>query len=50
MAAQVACEQGLTGGRRLSVESIRTALKRLGINWKRAKAWIVSPDGASARK
>ena len=50
LAAQVAHEQGLTGQRQLSIESIRTALKRLGINWKRAKAWIASPDGAYARK
>ena len=50
LVAQVAAEQGLTGDRRLSIESIRTALKRLGINWKRARAWINSPDGAYARK
>lgn len=50
LVAQVAREQGLTGERQLSIESIRTALKRLDMNWKRAKAWITSPDPAYARK
>jgi len=47
LVAQVAHEQGLTGDKALSIESIRTALKRLDMNWKRAKAWIASPVGAS---
>jgi len=50
LAAQVAKQHGLTGDKQLSIESIRTALKRLDMNWKRAKAWINSPDGAYARK
>src|SRR5262249_16012845 len=36
--------------RPLSGEAIRSALKRLGIRWKRAKHWISSPDPAYARK
>jgi transposase len=31
-------------------ETIRQALKRLGIGWRRAKRWITSPDPAYARK
>jgi transposase len=49
MAAQVCFEQGLTQ-RRLSRESVRRAIRRLGIGWKRAKHWIASPDPAYARK
>jgi len=47
--ADVAFEQGLTP-RRLSHESVRQAIKRLGSGWKRAKRWITSPDPAYARK
>ena len=49
LAAQVCFEKGWTA-RRLSGEAIRLALKRLGIGWKRAKHWLVSPDPAYARK
>jgi transposase len=49
LAAEAAWEQGLTS-RRLSHETIRQAVKRLGIGWKRAKQWITSPDPADARK
>ena len=37
-------DQPITG------ETIRQALLRLGIAWKRAKRWITSPDPAYARK
>lgn len=50
LVAQVAQEQGLTGDKVLNIESVRVALGRLGMNWKRAKAWINSPDRAYARK
>ena|SRR5579872_634092 len=30
--------------RPVSIETMRQALGRLGINWKRAKRWITSPD------
>jgi transposase len=43
LVAQVSFEQGLAS-RVLTIEGIRKILKRLGINWKRAKHWINSPD------
>jgi transposase len=49
LAAEVSFEQGLTPAR-VSDETIRLTLKRLGIGWKRAKRWITSPDPAYARK
>lgn len=49
LAAQVCFEKGWTA-RRLSGESIRLVLKRLGVGWKRAKHWLVSPDPEYARK
>ena len=48
-AAEVCHEQGLTD-RLVSAATIRQALKRLGIGWKRAKTWITGPDPAYARK
>ena len=47
--AQVAHEQGLSPTV-LSGETIRQALLRLGVGWKRAKCWLTSPDPAYARK
>jgi len=49
LAAEVSFEQGLTP-ERVSGETIRATLERLGIRWKRAKEWITSPDPAYARK
>ena len=49
LAAQVSFEQRLTP-ERVSGETIRATLKRLGVGWKRAKRWLVSPDPAYARK
>ena len=49
LAAEVSFAQGLTP-QRVSREAIRTALRRLGVNWQRAKRWITSPDPAYARK
>ena len=49
LAAEVSFEQGLTS-ERVSDETIRLTLKRLGIGWKRAKRWITSPDPEYARK
>ena len=34
----------------LSAETIRQALLRLGVGWRRAKHWLASPDPAYARK
>lgn len=47
--ADVSFEQGLTS-RRVTGETIRLTLKRLGVSWKRAKRWISSPDAEYARK
>lgn len=47
--AQVAHEQGLSATV-LSQETIRRALRRLEVGWKRAKRWLTSPDPAYARK
>jgi transposase len=49
LAAEVSFAQGLTR-ERVSGETIRATLERLGIRWKRAKEWITSPDPAYARK
>lgn len=48
-AAQVSFEEDLTE-RRVSAETIRATLARLGVRWKRAKRWIESPDPEYARK
>ena len=49
LAAQVCYDKGWTP-RVLSGETIRLVLKRLGVGWKRAKHWLVSPDPEYARK
>jgi hypothetical protein len=49
LAAAVSFAQGLTP-RRVSDETIRLALRRMRVSWKRAKHWITSPDPAYARK
>jgi transposase len=49
LAAEIASTEGLTH-RPVSGESIRRALARLGVRWKRAKHWITSPDPAYVRK
>jgi transposase len=49
LAADTAFAAGLTA-RRVSDETIRATLERLGIRWRRAKDWITSPDPAYAQK
>jgi hypothetical protein len=49
LAAQVAHERGLTTWR-VSGETIRATLGRMGVRWKRAKHWITSPDPEYVRK
>ncbi len=49
LAAEVAFAEGLTDWL-VSDETIRLALKRLDVNWRRAKHWITSPDPEYARK
>ena len=49
LAADVSFERGLTP-ERVTGETIRATLARLGVKWQRAKDWITSPDPAYARK
>ena len=48
-AAQISFEQGLMR-KRVSGETIRATLKRLGMRWEHAKRWIESPDPEYERK
>ncbi len=48
-AAEVSVSEGIIPTR-VSGETIRQTLLRLGIGWERAKHWITSPDPAYARK
>ncbi len=48
-AAEVAYAAGITPIR-VSGETIRATLARLGLRWRRAKTWITSPDPAYAQK
>jgi len=49
LAAEVSFAEGITP-RLVSGDSVRLALKRLKVSWKRAKHWITSPDPAYERK
>src|SRR5215210_3706488 len=49
LAAEVCAEHGIAA-ERVSLETIRDALKRLGVGWRRAKTWITSPDPQYALK
>ena len=49
LVAEGSFTEGITR-ERVSDETVRMALKRLGLRWKRAKQWITSPDPAYARK
>src|SRR5918995_2573175 len=49
MAAQASFEEDLTQ-RRVSGETIRATLARMGVRWQRAKRWITSPDPEYERK
>jgi transposase len=49
MAAEVSFEEGITE-RRVTGETIRATLSRLGVRWERAKRWIESPDPQYERK
>jgi hypothetical protein len=49
MAAEVSFEEGITE-RRVSGQTIRTTLARLGVRWERAKRWMESPDPQYERK
>jgi transposase len=49
LAAETAFAEGLTATR-VSDETVRATLARLGVRWRRAKHWITSPDSAYAQK
>jgi transposase len=49
LAAEVSSEQGLTATR-VTDETIRATLVRMGVRWRRAKHWISSPDPEYTRK
>ena len=49
LAAETAYAEGLTATR-VSDETVRATLARLGIRWRRAKDWITSPDPAYTQK
>jgi transposase len=49
LAARTAPAEGLTATR-VSGETVRATLARLGVRWRRAKHWITSPDPAYERK
>ena len=49
LAAETAYGEGLTATR-VSDETIRATLARLGVRWRRAKHWITSPDPAYTQK
>jgi hypothetical protein len=49
LAADVAHERGLTAWR-VSGETVRATLARMGVRWRRAKEWITSPDPEYVRK
>lgn len=49
MAAGVSFEEGLTE-ERVSGETIRATLARMGVGWRRAKRWITSPGPRSTKE
>src|SRR5215208_1507458 len=51
LAAEVSFEEGLgLTKERITGETVRATLARLGVRWERAKRWITSPDPEYARK
>jgi hypothetical protein len=53
LAAEVSFEEGIKEGisaDRVSAETVRATLQRMGIRWLRAKHWITSADPEYARK
>lgn len=49
LVAEVAFAEELTATR-VTGETVRATLVRLGVRWRRAKTWITSPDPAYAQK
>lgn len=48
--AQTSVAEGITNRAQVSGETIRTTLKRAGLDWTQAKRWISSPDPEYAAK
>jgi transposase len=49
LAAQTCATLGITPYQ-VSIETLRQALRQLGLTWRRAKHWITSPDPAYVKK
>jgi transposase len=49
LAAEVSCAEGITP-ERVTGETVRATLARLGVRWRRAKHWITRPDPEYLRK
>ena len=49
LVAEVSFAEGITA-EQVSDETIRQAMRRLGVRWKRAKKWITSPDPSTHEK
>jgi transposase len=49
LAAEASFEEGITE-ERVSAETVRATLERMGVRWLRAKRWITSPDPEYERK
>ncbi len=49
LAAEASFEEGITE-ERVSAETVRATLARMGVRWLRAKRWITSPDPEYERK
>ena len=49
LVAEVSLAGGLTAAR-VSAETVRATLARLGVRWRRARRWITGPDPAYARQ
>jgi|SRR5215211_4934752 len=49
LAAEVSFDEGLSE-ERITGETVRATLARMGVRWERAKRWITSPDPEYARK
>jgi hypothetical protein len=49
LAAEAIFEEGITE-ERVSAQTVRVTLERMGVRWLRAKRWITSPDPEYERK
>jgi hypothetical protein len=49
LVAELSLAEGLTP-ERVSDETVRATLERMGIRWKQAKQWLTCPDPEYTRK